>query len=159
MKALPSSNPSPRRRKGGKIVFLIFKQGSRVPEYGPQHLRGKVVQTAFRVLLRELVSPMAPRARAQRIGSPSRSSTPPNCARPRSPSEHENAHCWETLMPFPKFSVMQCRGDGAPLRLSRRRAPAVLRQSHRHTESVVVLLGGARLGHRRRLFSPVRSPR
>ena len=52
MKALPSSNPSPRRRKGGKIVFLIFKQGSRVPEYGPQHLRAKVVQTAFRVLLR-----------------------------------------------------------------------------------------------------------
>ena len=51
------------RRKGGKIVFLIFKQGSRVPEYGPQHLRAKVVQTAFRVLLRELVSPMAPRGR------------------------------------------------------------------------------------------------
>jgi len=63
MKALPSSNPSPRRRKGGKIIFLIFKQGSRVPEYGPQHLRAKVVQTAFRVLLRELVSPMAPRGR------------------------------------------------------------------------------------------------
>ena len=34
-----------------------------VPEYGPQHLRAKVVQTAFRVLLRELVSPMAPRGR------------------------------------------------------------------------------------------------